>query len=56
MIPSGPQVCFEQENNLFIKTVNPNIEVDLIHDSEDGNSDGVIQYQINLGDCITIER
>ena len=56
VIPNGPQICFEDANNFFIKTVNPNIEVDLIHDTEDGNTDGVIQYQINLGDCITIER
>ena len=51
VIPAGSQVCFEPENNFFIKTVNPNSEIDLIHDREDGNEDGVIQYQINLGEC-----
>jgi len=51
VIPAGSQVCFEEENNFFIKTVNPNSEIDLIHDREDGNEDGVIQYQINLGEC-----
>tara|TARA_A100001015_G_C15037244_1_gene737113 strand:+ start:3217 stop:3903 length:687 start_codon:yes stop_codon:yes gene_type:complete len=51
VIPNGSQVCFEQQDNFFIKTVNPNNEIDLIHDAEDGSLDGVIQYQINFGDC-----
>ena len=51
VMPAGSQVCFEPENNFFIKTVNPTSEIDLIHDREDGNEDGVIQYQINLVEC-----
>ena len=51
IIPISSQICFEQENNIFTKSVNPNIEIDEIHDGEDGTLDGVIQYQINLGEC-----
>ena len=48
------QICFEGGNTIFTKTVNPNSEIDLIHDEEDGDLDGIINYQINFGECIPL--
>jgi len=48
------ELCFDLENALFTKSVNPNNELEQIYDNIDGTDDDVIQYQVNFGECISL--
>ena len=48
------ELCFDLENAIFTKSVDPNNNLDQVYDNIDGSDDDVIQYQFNFGECIEI--
>ena len=51
---SNTDLCFEFGNEMFIKMVDTSNWVEQLLDELDGNIDGVIEYQVNFGDCISL--
>ncbi len=51
---SSNELCFDLENAIFTKSVDPNNELEQLYDNIDGSDDDVIQYQLNFGECINI--